>query len=297
MVIERALEKLKQATDGRSGRFTPQAETALQRAGRRVGRRVGDTPIQRHAFPRLQIDMDLLASNRVLVPDSDEIENAGANAAFRMLRTRLMHRMRASNWASLAITSPGAGDGKSLTTLNLALSFARARSGDVFLLDLDLRNPSVCQYLGIDPPHDLAGYFSGSGSPTDVFFTIGVENLAIAGSSAPIEHASELLASERFEELLASISTLASEPIVLLDLPPLLVTDEALLVAPRVDAVALVVSEGRTRRDALQRARHLLEEFTFAGVIMNRASETFGADSYYGYGDRYRYRSNGESKA
>jgi len=286
MVIERALEKLKKAGDSRGSRYTPLTETALQRAGRRVGRRVGDTPIQRHQFPRLQINADLVAAYRVLVDDTSETENAQASAAYRILRTRLMHRMVSNNWTSLAITSPGAGEGKSLTTLNLALSFARGRSGDVFLLDLDLRSPSICQYLGVDPPHDLASYFAGSGSPNDVFFTIGVENLAIAGSSAPSERASDLIASARFEELLASIATLSADPVVLLDLPPLLVTDEALLVAPRVDAVALIVSEGLTRRDYLERAKQLLEEFAFAGVILNRASETFGADSYYGY--RYR---------
>ena len=244
----------------------------------------------------MNVDPELAATNRVLALDTNEAGLQHAYAAYRMLRTRLLHRMLGSNWTSLAITSPGAGEGKSLTTLNLAINFARARSGDVFLLDLDLRNPSICQYLGVEPPHDLAQYFVGLGNPSDVFFTIGIDNLAIAGSTMPTEHASELLTSGRFEELLANISTLASDPIVLLDLPPLLVTDEALVVAPRVDAIALVVSEGRTRRDALDRAKHLLEEFPFAGVILNRASETFGADSYYGYSDRYRDRGTADPK-
>jgi non-specific protein-tyrosine kinase len=292
VVIERALEKLKQAGEIRGvGRYKPLAETALQRAGRQVGRRMGDVPVQRHQFPRLQVDRNFVTSNRVLLDETADSEEASANAAYRLLRARLMHKMHGNNWTSLAITSASPGDGKSLTTLNLALTLARARSGDVILLDLDLRSPCICQYLGVDPPHDLASYFSGAGSPNDVFFTIGIENLAIAGSSAPTERASDLIASGRFEELLAAIASLSTDPIVLLDLPPLLVTDEALLVAPRVDAVAMVIAEGRTRRDYLDRAKHLLEEFPFAGVILNRASESFGADSYYGYGQRYGYRS------
>lgn len=296
MVIERALEKLKQSGEVRSGRYKPLTETALQRAGRQVGRRAGDVPVQRHQFPRLQIDPNFVASNRVLLHEASVADEAQAHAAYRLTRARLMHRMRANNWTSLAVTSPSAGDGKSLTTLNLAVSLARARSGDVILLDLDLRSPSVCQYLGVDPPHDLAHYFSGAGSPVDVFFTVGIENLAIAGSSAPTEHASDLIASDRFEELLAAIASLSSDPIVLLDMPPLLVTDEALLVAPRVDAVALVIAEGRTRRDYLERAKQLLEEFPLAGVILNRASESYGADRYYGYGDRYHHGSTAASK-
>ena len=287
MVIERALEKLRQANDGRNSRYTPQSETAMQRAGRRVGRRLGDQPVERHTFPRLNINPERAATNRVLALDN-EVGVQHAYAAYRMLRTRLLHRMRGSNWTSLALTSPGAGEGKSLTAINLAINFARARAGDVFLIDLDLRNPSICPYLGVEPPHDLVQYFHGLGSPNELFFTIGIDNLAIAGSTTPNENASELLGSGRFEELLASLSTLSSDPIVLIDLPPLLVTDEALVVAPRVDAIALVISEGRTRRDCLERTKTLLEDFPFAGVILNCSSETFGADSYYTYGSRYR---------
>jgi hypothetical protein len=60
-----------------------------------------------------------------------------------------------------------------------------------------------------------------------------------------------------------------------------------LLVAPRVDATMLVVAEGRTRRDSLLRAKQLLADYTFAGVVLNHSSESFGADSYYGYGQTY----------
>jgi Mrp family chromosome partitioning ATPase len=170
--------------------------------------------------------------------------------------------------------------------LNLALSMARDKSTEVFLIDLDMRNPSICNYLGIRPPRDITSYFAGEGSPASTLFTIGVENLVLAGSSIATDQASELLVSGRFEELIAFISNISSNPIVLIDLPPVLVTDEALLVAPRVDATALVVAEGRTRRDSLGRARQLLADYSFAGVILNRAYERFGADTYYGYGYR-----------
>lgn len=291
MSIERALEKLKRSGDGQLPQRSPKAQrqTALQRASHVVGLRAKDRRTRpRLAFPSVPVDAAVAAENRVLGL-GDEGDTARASAAYRILRTRLLHRMQANNWTSLAITSPGAGEGKSLTTLNLALSFARARAGDVFLIDLDLRAPSVCRYLGVRPPHDLARFFDGEGSPADVFFTIG-DNLAIAGSAAPTDRASDLLASMRLDELLAAIPSIASDPIVLVDLPPLLVTDEALLVAPRVDAIGLVVCERRTRRDGLERARHLLEEFPFAGVILNQSTETFGADAYYGYGARYAGR-------
>ncbi|MCZ8129684.1 MAG: CpsD/CapB family tyrosine-protein kinase [Steroidobacteraceae bacterium] len=287
MSIERALEKMRQGMESQAVRDRPVRPTALQRAGQIVGLRSAEKPMRRR--PTLAIvpfDPEVAAQSRVLTSGGRDAEDPRAAAAYRILRTRVLHKMHGANWTTLAITSPGAGEGKSLTALNLALSIARARAGDVFLIDLDLRHPSICRYLGVTPPRDLAKYFDGDGVPEDSFFSVGIENLAIAGSLAPTDRASEMLASGRLDELLAAIPGMASEPIVLVDLPPLLVTDEALMVAPRVDAVTLVVGETRTRRDALERAQHLLEDFPFAGVILNHASETYGAESYYGYGYR-----------
>jgi protein-tyrosine kinase len=171
------------------------------------------------------------------------------------------------------------------TAINLALNMARDATSSVYLLDLDMRNPSICRYLGVLPPHELSSYFTGGATAADVFFSIGPQNLAIAGSLTPTDRASELIGSGHLEALLEYIVGLGGSPIVLIDLPPVLVTDEALRVAPRVDATLLVVAEGRTRRDDLLRARDILADFPSAGVILNRATEQVGAGGYY-----YDYR-------
>jgi protein-tyrosine kinase len=283
MVIERALEKLRAAQAA--------APAGMKRAGDE--RRASDdrrrlppaAPLrERPAFPTLSVGQTVAEAHRILVSGVTGPGEGSADAAYRMLRTRLVQKLRNNRWTSLAITSPGAGEGKSVTTLNLALSMARDKANDVYLLDLDLRNPSICKSLDVVPPHELVSYFGGAGEPSETLFSIGPANLAIAGSTEPSVHASELLASGRFEELIAYISSISASPIVLIDLPPLLATDEALLMAPRVDATVLVVAEGRTRRDSLARARQLLADYTFAGAILNCSTETFGAERYYGYG-------------
>jgi Mrp family chromosome partitioning ATPase len=289
MVIERALEKLRNSGRMDGGNPQRQDRRGTQPAASRRGgtRPLGPRNVAKLAFPVVEPDRATIANNRVMLPD---VEGAGqgaqANAAYRMLRTRLMTRMRSNGWGTLAVTSPGPGEGKTLTTLNLAMSIAKDRSSDVFVIDLDMRNPSVCRYLGITPPVEITSFFEDAGSPADAFFSIGVDNLAIAGGTVSSSRASELVSSSRLEELLAYVRGVAFNPVILLDLPPLLVTDEALLVAPRVDATVLVVAEGRTRRDSLARAHQLLADFPFAGVVMNRSAESFGADSYYGYGYR-----------
>lgn len=291
MVIERALEKMRQA-NAAGAAAKPAAGLAPPSADldRRAPQRAAEVRVlAKPTFPQVAVDVAAAEVHRVLLPQTTMGENTHASAAYRMLRTRLLHQLQTNHWKSLAITSPGAGEGKSLTALNLALSIARDKTTDVFLLDCDMRNPSICAYLGVRPARDLVGYFAGQGSPADILFSIGVDNLALASSTTITDQASELMTNGRLEELLDYVTGIAANPVVLIDLPPLLVTDEALLVAPKVDATALVVTEGRTRRDSLVRARQLLADYSFAGVILNRSTENFGADSYYGYGYGYRY--------
>jgi protein-tyrosine kinase len=288
MVIERALEKMKQEGGTLVGAPAPPRSASMLAASRRASAAQHSLETApRPTFPVLEVDGQITQANRVLVPGTPLEQSSGVAAAYRMIRTRLLQRMRTNNWSTLAITSPGAGEGKSITALNLALNVARERTCDVFLIDLDMRNPSICRYLGLQPRVELIDYFGAQGAPADVFFSIGPTNLAIAGSTAGTDAASELLASGRFEQLISYVASISHNPLVLIDLPPVLVTDEALLIAPRVDATLLVVAEGRTRRDSLTRARTVLADFNMVGVLLNRSSDNLGIDSYYG--DVYRY--------
>lgn len=293
MIIERALEKLKQggSLPGSTPAAAPQRSASLLAANKRAAAvQHAPEPVSRPALPLFEVDGRITQANRVLVPGTPIEQSSGVAAAYRMIRTRLLQRMRSNNWSTLAITSPGAGEGKSITALNVALNIARERTCDVFLIDLDMRNPSICRYLGIQPRVELIDYFGGQGAPSDVFFSIGPGNLAIAGSTAATEAASELLANGRLEELISYVAGISHNPLVLIDLPPVLVTDEALLIAPRVDATLLVVAEGRTRRDSLIRAKSVLNDFNVVGVVLNRSSDNLGIDSYYGYGYQYGSR-------
>jgi protein-tyrosine kinase len=230
---------------------------------------------------RVEYHVGACQQNRILVPETDkELMHQGASS-YRMLRTRILQRCRANEWTTLAVTSPGPGEGKSLTSLNLALSIAREGNQDVFLLDCDMRNPSVCRYLGTTPEFEIAKYFEGECSAQDVLFNIGIDRLALAGNVHGTDTASELLSTGRFNEFIAAIRGMSAAPVIIVDLPPLLNTDDALVVAPSVDALVLVVGEGTTRREGLEKAAELLSEFNVAGVVLNRSLETVGSE-YYG---------------
>lgn len=224
-------------------------------------------------FRHVDYDPDACAQNRVLIDETLLRQHGPAATAYRVMRTRILQRTRANGWSTLGITSPGPGDGKSVTSLNLGLSIAREGNSNVFLLDLDMRNPKMCEYLGATPPTDILQYFEGHAHADDVLFSIGIENLTLAGTLTSTIDASELLASGRLETLLEHIHSITPQPLILLDLPPILSTDDTLVVAPKIDACMLVLSEGGSRRDSAVHALDLLAEFKLAGIVLNRSHD------------------------
>jgi protein-tyrosine kinase len=278
-IVVHALEKTRAA--GQRSRSRRANDVDAERSLDRAEQAAAIDPSLRIQSSAVAVDRDLCRERRLLLRGATE-EDGAAIAAYRMLRTRLLHRARTKSWTTIAVTSAGPNDGKTLTALNLALSMAREKSREIVLLDLDMRNPSVCRTLGVHPPYELRDFLEHGNHVREMFFSVGSDNLLIAGSTAPTEQASELLGSQRFDELLRVVRQGAVNPVVLIDLPPVLLTDDALVVAPKIDALLVVASEGLTGRADLAKALHLLSEFPIAGVVLNRAAVT--TPNYdYGY--------------
>jgi protein-tyrosine kinase len=236
-------------------------------------------PAVRLELPRLQVDAAACAEHRVLIGADSDLYSSVSDA-YRMIRTRLLYRLETHGWNSLAVTSAGPQEGKSVTVLNLGFAIAKEKKRNVFLLDLDLRNPSLCQYLGVQPTTGIGDYLAGSGKIEDVLFTVGGETLAVAGGFTKHENSTELLGGERFSELLGHIRKLDPNALIIADLPPVLSVADAMVVAPKLSATLVVVAVGKTRRDGLARALEVLGGATMAGVVLNQSREA--VQNYYG---------------
>jgi len=281
MTIEDAIKRAKILGQARlqqeaAGGLAQQPSDAQRyaEAGRSSARPVVAPAVRLEPLKYVDISTVACEQNKVLVLDSQLREYPVTDAAYRLLRSRLQNRLKQHNWFSIAIASPSQSDGKSLTLLNLAVSNAREKQKPVYVLDLDMRNPSICRFLGIRDIRPLPDYFQGEAKAEDVLVQTSIPNLIVAGAIVPADNASELLAGPRFAELLAHIRLRSPNACVLVDLPPINVTDEALLVGPWVDAFLMVVSEGKTDRKNLTQALHTLGEFTIAGVVLNRSSDS-----------------------
>jgi protein-tyrosine kinase len=284
--VEAAIERLRQMRESTDRSAMPdyrgvrRPTESTAHAAHAAPQRFAAQPTTMMDLPVIDYDPQACNRHHILLPDGVGAANPAAVSAYRHLRTRVLHRSRANDWSLLGVTSPGPGQGKTVTSINLAMAIARERNNNVFLLDLDLRNPGVCRYLGVQPPHELREYFAGRVDLRDTLFSIGLDNLTIAGGLRGIDTSSELLATGRAEQLFSYIREVAPQPMIIVDMPPVLTNDDALVLAPKVDATLIVVSQGISRRDAVQQTMELFQEFNLAGVVMNRAKSLIS--DYYG---------------
>jgi Mrp family chromosome partitioning ATPase len=280
MTILDALEKAKRMRSEKAAVAVDQERVQRSPQVRRAKLEVALAPVAALNFPRLTIDLAGCERNRVLISAQPGSSQARAVDSYRILRTRLRNRLVVDQSTSFGLVSAGPDEGKSLTAINLALAFASEKRRNVFLLDLDLRNPSLCRYLGVTPKGELANCLAHTTPPEDIFFTVGIDNLIIAGGLSSHDNSSELLGGSGLAALMDYIRKCDPHALMIVDLPPLLQSADAMVVAPHMTSMVLVVGEGLTRRDQLNRAAELLAGTNIAGVVLNRSREAI--EAYYG---------------
>jgi len=228
----------------------------------------------------------------VMIPDEDSLEkfrvvaaqhDAPERSAYKVLRTRLLQRLRASRFSVIGVTGAGPSEGKTLTAINLAYSLAQDVNHKVILVDLDLRRPSVHEYLGLEPPKDLSDILNGSSKLEDVLVSPNVNRLAVMTNQTHYRDSSDILSSPKMADIIQQLKDLGPKTITIVDLPPVLAGDDVIAFSPLVDALLLVVGQGRCRREDLKETQELLKDTEVLGVVLNGTREKSAATGYYDY--------------
>ena len=211
---------------------------------------------------------------------------------YRGLRHTVERLRRESDLQVLAVTSPGPGDGKSVTTLNLAGALAQSPDARILVIDADLRKPSVGEYLGLGT-HRSPGLADALADRTldlaRIARRIDGFNLWAVPAGAPQRSPYELLNSPRLEALLAEARR--QYDCVLVDTPPFITLPDCRVIERSVDGFFIVVAAHRTPRKMLAEVMTLLQPSKLLGVVFN-ADDRPGSD-YYGYSGYYGSQATG----
>lgn len=200
-------------------------------------------------------------------------DSGGYKDAYKILCTQIVQRLRDNGWNALAVTSPGSREGKTLTAINLAISLGREVDQTVLLVDADLRSPRIHRYFGLPPGPGLSDFLISNTPLQDILVHPGLGRFVILPGGKPILNSSEMLGSQKMMSLVQELKTRYPSRIVVFDLPPVLSAADALAFAPYVDAAVMVVEEGGSDRDEVQRAAEMLSSTRLIGTILNKSRQ------------------------
>ena len=198
---------------------------------------------------------------------------------FRKLRARIKAAPGGAP-RSIMITSSGIGEGKTVTSVNLAAALANELDNTVLLVDTDLRNPMVHKYLGLLPKAGLSDYLKGVVELKDVLIKTGIGRLVVLPAGNVPENPSELLSSMRMAALAEELKQRYSDRYVIYDSSPLLATADSVTLARHMDGILFVMSAGRTPNKSAQRAMQLLKGHRVLGVVFNNVQEQLARSMY-----------------
>jgi receptor protein-tyrosine kinase len=186
----------------------------------------------------------------------------------------------------IMISSAMPGEGKTFTSLNLALSIAQEQDLTVLLVDADVAKPQISEIFGISEVPGLLDILEGQPRALEALIVrTNIEGLSILPAGAPRTNATELLSGSRMDNVVQQLATRFPQRVIVFDTPPLLQTSEAKVLANLAGQVILVVKAESTPQGAVAEALHILGDEKAVSLVLNQSRTAGEKDRYkYGYG-------------
>ncbi|WP_368251840.1 CpsD/CapB family tyrosine-protein kinase [Enterococcus sp. 2201sp1_2201st1_B8_2201SCRN_220225] len=199
---------------------------------------------------------------------------------YRTIRTNIQFASADRKIQTIVVTSSGPSEGKSTTAANIAVVFANAGQR-VLLVDADMRKPTVHKTFALSNEAGLSKVLSSNNSVLEMAQPSMVDNLSILTSGPKPPNPSELLGSTRMNQVIDEARHLYD--VIIFDMPPVVTVTDAQIMASKADGTLLVVRENVTRKDALTKAKDLLEmvQARVLGVVYNGTKDVKDQSYYY----------------
>jgi len=178
---------------------------------------------------------------------------------YRTLRTNLLALNTTKPPKTIIVTSSTHSEGKTITSINLAISMANDMDKKrILLIDADLRRSKVSSYLGVNAELGLTDLLTNETKLDDALLNIGIDNLTILPAGKRTKNPAELLASLKMKRLLSLIKD--KYDYVIFDTPPIIPVTDASILGPQTDGVVMVIQAGRTQKAVVHRSQQLLKQ-------------------------------------
>ena len=230
---------------------------------------------------RIQIDPHIVAATEPQSPIAEQ---------YRILRTNIQSLRMRPGAKTIVVTSAVHGEGKSVTSINLALTLARQENLKVVLIDGDLRKGTTQRWLGLEEHNEgLSTVLSRGGELNGSLVRLKEPPLAILPAGPTPDHPAELLDSSAMKRLLSTLKT--QFDVIIIDAPPVLPVADPGIIASQADGVLLVIRAGKTQRKTVSQAQALLSQMkaNVLGCVLTHME--YYLPGYYRYYHYYRHGS------
>jgi exopolysaccharide/PEP-CTERM locus tyrosine autokinase len=241
---------------------------------------------------KVELDLDALAAAGIVSPNAPRSQIADQ---YRVIKRPLISNAMGKgasviqNGNLIMVTSALAGEGKSFSAINLAMSIATELDNTVMLVDADVARPSVLRMLGLPASPGLLDLLVGDVEDlSSVLLKTNIDKLTLLPSGTPHLRATELLASDAMSQLIKNIANRYSDRIIIFDSPPLLLTTESRVLATHMGQIVMVVHAEKTLQVDIQHALSSIEACPVKMMVLNQARNGWQG-GYGGYGYGYGY--------
>jgi len=258
-------------------------EEALAKAARLRESTVKDKVIKSDGVRRVEA---VKSGNQYIVtaiePDSPVAEE------YRRLKSMLLRETKKDFLNTIMVTSSVGGEGKSLTSINLAVALAQELDHSILLVDADLRKPMIHEYLGLEYKRGLSDYLIGEMDISEVMIKTGIGNLVVIPAGRMVENPVELLSSGKMKALVKELKQRYMDRYVIIDTPPILSCSEGIAIGSYVDGVVFVVQEKKAQKKTVEDALNMIKGLNVLGLVFNNVSEV-NLDGHYSH-YYYKYK-------
>jgi non-specific protein-tyrosine kinase len=229
------------------------------------------------------------SESRCVVPDKDILEKNRCVSMFsdspylgsyKLLRTQIQKSVLDKNWKTLMVTSAHPGEGKTLTAINLSLTFARAFDLTVLLIDCDLHRQDVHKYMGIKSDLGLMDYLMHDVPLKDLIIWPSIDKMTLISGGRTVQETTEILTSPRMRSMVDEVKNRYQDRYIIFDVPPVLMGADVIAFASFVDCIIMVVEAGKTSMEDINKALDLIPKEKFLGFVLNK-DNTPNENSYY----------------
>jgi len=242
----------------------------------------------------VEISFTDLAERGMVTPDSPRSPIA---EEYRPIKRPLLANIEGKGAAAIRhpnlimVTSALQGEGKTFSAINLAMSIAMEQEKTVLLIDADISKASAASLLGVpDSSPGLIDVLEGDSLHIgDVILHTNIPNLRIVPAGRLHERSTELLASQSMRQVAEELAQRYADRVVIFDSPPLLLANEARVVASLVGQIVFVIAAEHTSQRAVSEALSMLDGDAMVGMVLNKTKHALTSKYGYGYGYGYGY--------